>query len=55
LLTGVIDKVSLFKAIGLDAIGIIVKSLEDTDFMELTGKYIKTPVMIVNEEDYKKL
>jgi hypothetical protein len=55
LLTGVIDKVSLFKAIGLDAIGIIVKSLEDTDFMELTGKYIKTPVMIVNEEDYKKI
>jgi hypothetical protein len=50
-----IDRVSLFKAIGLDAIGIIVKDLEDTDFIDLTGKKIKTPIMTVAEEDFKKL
>jgi len=55
LLTSVIDKVSLFKAIGLDAIGIITQNLEDTDFIELTSKNLKTPVMTVAEEEFKKL
>jgi hypothetical protein len=50
-----VDKVSLFKAIGLDAIGIVIKSLEDTDFIDLEQKRITVPVMIVSEEDYKKL
>jgi len=50
-----IDRVSLFKAIGLDANGIIVKTLEDTDFIDLTDKRIPTPVMTVGEDDYRKL
>jgi len=50
-----VDRVSLFKAIGLDAAGIIIKSLGDTDFIDLAQKKITTPIMIVNEKDYKKL
>jgi hypothetical protein len=50
-----IDRISLFKAIGLDAIGIVIKSLEGTDFIDLEQKRITMPVMVVSEEDYKKL
>jgi hypothetical protein len=50
-----IDRVLLFKAIGLDACGIISKNLQDTDFIDLEQKKITTPVMVVGEEDYKKL
>jgi hypothetical protein len=50
-----IDKVSLFKAIGLDAIGIIIMNLRDTDFIDLGQKKITMPVMTVSVEDYKKL
>jgi hypothetical protein len=50
-----IDKVSLFKAIVLDVVGIIVTELRDTDFIDLGLKKITTPVMTIGEEDYKKL
>jgi len=50
-----VDRVSLFKAIGLDAAGIIIKSLGDTDFIDLAQKKIKTPIMIVRDEDFRKL
>jgi len=50
-----IDRVSLFKTIGLDATGVIVKNLRDTDFIDLGLKKITMPVMVVSEEDYKKL
>jgi hypothetical protein len=50
-----LDKVSLFKIIGLDAFGVITLEISDADFVDLSGKAIKTPVMNVTEEDFKKL
>jgi hypothetical protein len=55
ILSDKIDRISLFKAIGLDAIGIIIKNLEGADFIDLAGKKIKTPIMIVRDEDFRKL
>lgn len=55
ILTKSIDKISLFKAIGLEAAGIITLELFGEDFIDFEEKPIKTPVMIVNEEDFKKL
>jgi ribosomal protein L19 len=55
ILTKLIDRVAIFKAIGLDANGIITEDLENVDFVDLTGKAIETPIMIVNGENFKKL
>lgn len=55
ILTKSIDKISLFKAIGLEAAGIITLELLGEDFIDLEEKPIKTPVMIIKEEDFKKL
>lgn len=55
ILTNVIDRLSLFKAIGLDASGIIVRRFEDIDFVDVSQKQIKMPIMIVGEEDFRKL
>ena len=55
LLIKTIDKASVFKAIGLDAIGIITASLEDIDFVDLTEKRINIPVMEVSEDNFSKL
>ena len=55
LLIKVIDRVAIFKAIGLDVAGIVAEELEEMDFVDLTDKKISIPIMIVNEEDFKKL
>lgn len=55
LLVKVLDKVSLFKVIGLDASGVITLEISDADFIDLSEKAIKTPVMNVTDEDFKKL
>jgi len=55
ILTKLIDRVAIFKAIGLDANGIITEDLENADFVDLTEKVIETPIMIVNGENFKKL
>lgn len=50
-----IDKVSLFKSLGLGALGVITKELEDFDFLDLSGRYFEEPFLIVSDEDFKKL
>jgi len=55
LLTKDIEKVYLFKAIGLEAAGIITQELEDIDFVDLAEKHAWMPVLQVSEEDFKKL
>ena len=50
-----VDRVAVFKAIGLDAGGIITEDLENMDFLDLTEKSITMPIMIVSEDDFKKL
>ena len=55
ILTKTIDRVAVFKAIGLDVGGIITEDLENMDFVDLTEKSITVPIMIVNEDDFKKL
>lgn len=50
-----VDKLSLFKAIGLDATGIISEQFDNIDFIDLSDKKIKASVMQVEEEDYAKL
>jgi hypothetical protein len=55
LLVRTIDRVAVFKAIGLDANGIIAKDLENADFVDLSEKTIETPIMIVNDNDFKRL
>lgn len=54
-LTKTIDRVAIFKAIGLDSAGIITQNLEGIDFIELSGKNIETPIMILNEDNFKRL
>jgi hypothetical protein len=55
ILAKTIDKVAVFKAIGLDVSGIITESLENMDFVDLAEKAIITPIMTVSEDDFKKL
>lgn len=55
LLIKAIDKASIFKAIGLDVIGIITKELEDLDFVDLTDKKINIPIMVIKDEDFEKV
>jgi len=55
LLTKNIDKVYVFKTIGLEAAGVITERLVDTDFVELEAKHVRMPVLAVSEEDFKKL
>jgi hypothetical protein len=55
LLTKTIDKIYLFKTIGLEAAGIITEELEDIDFVDLVEKHVRMPVLQVSEEDFKKL
>jgi len=55
ILVKTIDRVAIFKAIGLDAGGIITESLENADFVDLTEKTIEAPIMIVGEDDFKRL
>ncbi len=50
-----IDKISLFKAIGLDVVGIITTEIEDTDFIDLAEKPIDISLAIVSKEDFDKL
>jgi hypothetical protein len=50
-----VDRVAVFKAIGLDASGVITKNLEDIDFIDLENKNIRIPILEVNEEDFQKL
>jgi hypothetical protein len=55
ILVKTIDKVAIFKAIGLDANGIIVSNLENIDFIDLTEKAIEMPIMIVDDDNFKRL
>ncbi len=55
LLTKAIDKVYVFKTIGLEAAGIITETLEGVDFIDLEEKRIRMPVLTVREDDFKKL
>ncbi len=55
ILVRTIDRVAVFKAIGLDASGIVTQDLENADFVDLSEKTIETPIMIVNDDDFKKL
>jgi len=55
LLTKGIDRVYVFKTIGLEAAGIITERLEGIDFVDLEEKNVKMPVLEVSEEDFKKL
>ena len=55
LLIKTIDKASVFKAIGLDAIGIITEDLEDIDFVDLTEKKILIPILVVSDDNFSKL
>jgi len=55
LLTKAIDKLYVFKTIGLEAAGIITESLEGIDFVDLEEKNVKMPVLEVSEEDFRKL
>jgi hypothetical protein len=55
ILAKIVDKVSLFKAIGLDAAGIIAEGLESLDFVDLQEKKLAVPVMMVNDDDFKRL
>ena len=50
-----LDKVSLFKIMGLDASGVMTLEINDADFIDLSEKKIKTPVMNITDEDFKKL
>lgn len=54
-LTEKLDKTSLFKIIGLDASGVIMRELIDTDFIELGEKKMQAPVLIVSEDDFNAL
>jgi hypothetical protein len=49
------DKVALFKAVGLEAAGIVAENLTDIDFVDLQGKNVRMPVLTVAEEDFRKL
>lgn len=55
LLIKTIDKASVFKAIGLDVLGIITKELEDLDFIDLTERKISIPIMLISEDDFGKI
>jgi len=55
LLTKSIDKLYVFKTIGLEAVGIITQELEGIDFVDLEEKQVKMPVLEVSEEDFRKL
>ena len=55
ILVKLLDKVSFYKIMGLDAAGIITQEIEDTDFIDLIEKRIQTPVMNVTDEDFKKI
>ena len=55
LLTKSIDKVYIFKTIGLEAAGIVTESLEGIDFVDLEEKRVRMPILEVSEEDFKKL
>jgi hypothetical protein len=55
LLTKDIDKVYVFKTIGLEAAGIITQELVGIDFIDLEEKHVRMPVLKVSEGDFKKL
>lgn len=54
-LVRLLDKVSLFKIIGLDATGIVTEEFKELDFIDLNEKKIRIPVVNVTDEDFKKL
>lgn len=55
ILTKNMDKASLFKAIGLNAAGVITCGLEDTDFIDLEDKRIDASVLILAQDNFNKL
>ncbi len=48
------DKLSVFKAFGLGALGIVTKDLADFDFLAI-GNDFRNTIVTVGEDDYKKL
>jgi hypothetical protein len=55
LLAKSIDKLYVFKTIGLEATGIVTEKLEGIGFVNLEEKQVKMPVLAVSEEDFGKL
>ncbi len=49
------EREAISKAIGLGVLGIIGEEIEETIFENLRAKKIKTPVLKVNQETFKKL
>jgi hypothetical protein len=49
------EKGSIFKALGLGALGIIGVEIRESDFEDLEEKGIKSPVLQVEEKDFQKL
>lgn len=50
-----LDKVSLFKSLGLGAKGIITVTLEDIDFPDFSDQLVNDAILIVEEKDFDKL
>jgi hypothetical protein len=50
-----LDKVSLFKSLGLGAKGIITVNLEDIDFSDFSDQLVNDAILIVEEKDFDKL
>ena len=50
-----LDKVLLYKAIGLGAIGIIATDFTDLDFIEIQERNIDAAIVLVDKEEFKKL
>jgi len=50
-----LDKVSLYKALGLGAIGIIAVELKDLDFIEIQERNVDAAIVLVDKEEFKKL
>ena len=51
----ILDKVSLYKALGLGAIGIIAVELKELDFIEIQERDINAAIMLIDKEEFKKL
>ncbi|MCL6096072.1 MAG: hypothetical protein M1444_00090 [Patescibacteria group bacterium] len=54
-LGGKFEKGSIFKALGLGALGVIGVEIRDSDFEDLEEKGIKLPVFQIEEKDFSKL
>ncbi|MBI3984556.1 MAG: hypothetical protein HY344_01245 [Candidatus Levybacteria bacterium] len=49
------DKLLLYKAIGLSAIGIITSDLEEVDFIDFEERKINAAIMLLERQEFEKL